>query len=250
MQITRDGLRCTPLPPAGKNSPFIPFLPHSLTQFPAFRFVSIARYLVDNGAELDLINSDGELPIDLSASNSMENLLQQYIHERKIDCEEARQKEEKVMLADAKKWLRSDAAEADKRHPRTGATALHVAAAKGYTKVLSLLLAGRANVDQQDNDGWTPLHAASHWGQLEAAQMLVSSLADLEVKNFAGQTAVDVADPDVVRFLEDMKKKKNKRRPGSQLRISDSLDINRESPAKVIRVDNSKQQEAKDGELC
>lgn len=208
--------------------------------------MSIARYLIDNGAELDLVNSDGELPIDLSASNSMENLLQQYIHDRKIDCEEARQKEEKVMLADAKKWLRSDAAEADKRHPRTGATALHVAAAKGYTKVLSLLLAGRANVDQQDNDGWTPLHAASHWGQLEAAQMLVSSLADLDVKNFAGQTAVDVADQDVVRFLEDIKKKKNKRRPGSQLRISDSLDITRESPAKVIRVD--KQQEGKDGE--
>lgn len=204
------------------------------------RFVSIARYLIENGAELALVNSDGELAIDLSASNSMENVLRQYIDERNIDCEEARLYEEKLMLADAKKWLRSDASEADKRHPRTGATALHVAAAKGYTKVLSLLLAGRANVDQQDNDGWTPLHAAAHWGQLEAAQMLVTSLADLDVKNYSGQTALDVADSDVVRFLEDMKKKKNKRRPGSQLRISDSLDINRDTPAKVIRVDTNK----------
>lgn len=89
------------------------------------------------------------------------------------------------MLEDAKKWLRSDASEANVPHPRTGATALHVAAAKGYTKVLSLLLAGRADVDMQDNDGWTPLHAAAHWGQKEAAQMLVTSLADMDVKNYA-----------------------------------------------------------------
>lgn len=210
--------------------------------------MSIARYLIENGAELDLVNSDGELAIDLSASNSMENLLQKYIDERNIDCEEARKKEEKMMLSDAKKWLRSDAAEADKRHPRTGATSLHVAAAKGYTKVLSLLLAGRANVDQQDNDGWTPLHAAAHWGQKEAAQMLVSSLADMDIKNYAGQSPIDVADAEVVRFLEDMKKKKNKRRPGSQLRISDSLDINRDTPPKVIRVDVKS--ELKDGKTA
>lgn len=89
------------------------------------------------------------------------------------------------MLEDAKRWLRSDASEADRPHPKTGATALHVAAAKGYTKVLSLLLAGRADVDKQDNDGWTPLHASAHWGQKEACQMLVSSLADMDILNFA-----------------------------------------------------------------
>lgn len=89
------------------------------------------------------------------------------------------------MLDDAKRWLRSDASEADRPHPKTGATALHVAAAKGYSKVLSLLLAGRADVDKQDNDGWTPLHAASHWGQKEAVQMLVASQADMEILNYA-----------------------------------------------------------------
>lgn len=168
----------------------------------------------------------------------MANLLQEYIDEQGIDCDEARQCEEKIMLADAKKWLRSDASEADRPHPKTGATALHVAAAKGYTKVLSLLLAGRADVDRQDNDGWTPLHAATYWGQKESAQMLVSSMADMEIQNYSGQTALDIAPSDMVGWLEDLKKtsKRTKRRPisNSQIRNSDS---NLETPPKVIRVE-------------
>ncbi|GAB0090302.1 protein phosphatase 1 regulatory subunit 12A [Sergentomyia squamirostris] len=200
-------------------------------------FVSIARYLVENGADLSVVSSDGELPIDLSTSSSMEDLLQKHIDEQAIDCEEARSREEKMMLNDAKKWLRSDASEVDRPHPRTGATALHVAAAKGYTRVLSLLLAGRANVDNQDNDGWTPLHAAAHWGQKEAAQMLITSLADIDTKNFAGQTAIDVADVTLARYLDEIRKKKNKRRPGAQARIQDNLDANNETPSKVIRVE-------------
>lgn len=161
-----------------------------------------------------------------------------------IDCDAARQSEETLMLSDAKKWLRSDASEADRPHARTGATALHVASAKGYTKVLSLLLAVRADVDKQDNDGWTPLHAAAHWGQKEASQMLITALADMEIKNFAGQTPIDIAHPDIVRFLEDLKKtKRNKRRPASQ-RITDNMDNHIETPNKVIRVEVKESKDA------
>lgn len=102
-----------------------------------------------------------------------------------IKCDEAKEMEYKLMLEDAKRWLRNDCLDADLPHPRTGATALHVAAAKGYTKVLSLLLAGRVDVDKQDNDGWTAFHAAAHWGQKEACEMLLASSADIEATNYA-----------------------------------------------------------------
>lgn len=209
------------------------------------RILSIARYLVENGADLASVNSDGELPIDIAGTNAMAELLQQCIDEQEIDCDEARQQEEKMMLADAKKWLRSDASEADRAHPKTGATALHVAAAKGYTKVLSLLLAGRADVDRQDNDGWTPLHAATYWGKKEAAQMLIASMADMDIQNYSGQTAIDIAPKDMVTWLEELKKtnKRTKRRP-NQIRISDSLDNNIESPPKVIRVEVKPEKDA------
>jgi protein phosphatase 1 regulatory subunit 12A len=211
--------------------------------------------LIENGADLAAVNSDGELPIDIAGTNAMADLLQRYIDEQGIDCDDARQQEEKQMLIDAKKWLRSDASEADRPHPKTGATALHVAAAKGYTKVLSLLLAGRADVDRQDNDGWTPLHAACYWGKKEAAQMLIASMADMDIQNYSNQTCTDIAPKDMLPWLDELRKnnkRTNKRRPISQIRISDSnLDNNNESSPKVIRVEvkSPAEQQTNDGKL-
>ncbi|XP_061402477.1 protein phosphatase 1 regulatory subunit 12A-like [Musca vetustissima] len=207
-------------------------------------FVSIARYLVEHGADVAAVNSDGDLAVDLAVDIQhlpMIDFMQQMVAEQQIDCAKARQAEQQQMLADAKKWLRSDASEIDRPHPKTGATALHVAAAKGYTKVLSLLLAGRANVDAQDNDGWTPLHAAAHWGQKEAAQMLLDAMADMDAHNYAGQTCIDVADRKMVKYLEEYRanNKRIKRRPSSQIsRISDTIENHMDkTPPKIIRVE-------------
>lgn len=52
-----------------------------------------------------------------------------------IDCEASRNREEQRMLEDAQHWLTTQYLK-DRPHPKTGATALHVAAAKGYIKVL------------------------------------------------------------------------------------------------------------------
>ena len=101
-------------------------------------FVSIARYLVEHGADVSAVNSDGDLAVDLAVDIQhlpMIDFMQKMVAEQQIDCAKARQAEEQLMLSDAKKWLRSDASEVDRPHPKTGATALHVAAAKGYTKV-------------------------------------------------------------------------------------------------------------------
>jgi len=52
-----------------------------------------------------------------------------------IDLGEARRGEEIKMMDDAKKWLVNGYYE-EEPHPTTGATAMHVAACKGYIKVL------------------------------------------------------------------------------------------------------------------
>lgn len=52
-----------------------------------------------------------------------------------IDIEQARAREETLMLEDAMRWLASRSFD-DRPHPITGAYALHVAAAKGYIKVM------------------------------------------------------------------------------------------------------------------
>lgn len=97
---------------------------------------------MEHGADVAAVNSDGDLAVDLAVDIQhlpMIDFMQKMVAEQQIDCAKARQAEEQQMLSDAKKWLRSDASEIDRPHPKTGATALHVAAAKGYTKVISIL---------------------------------------------------------------------------------------------------------------
>ncbi|XP_065350467.1 protein phosphatase 1 regulatory subunit 12B-like isoform X3 [Cloeon dipterum] len=168
-------------------------------------FKSIARLLIEKGADVAAVNNDGELPVDIAESDEMEFLLLSFVTAKGIDCDAARNMEENLMLTDAKEWLNSGEL-CDRPHPKTGATALHVAAAKGYIQVMKVLLQAGADINSQDVDGWTPLHAASHWAQKDACQLLVDNLCDMQIKNFVGQTAEDIADPEVLSSLQEMRK--------------------------------------------
>lgn len=173
-------------------------------------FVYIAKYLIEKGANVAAVNNDGELAIDITESQKMEDLLKDEIRKRGIDCDAARNDEEILMLRDAKEWLATKSSLVNEPHPKTGATALHVAAAKGYLDVIRILLQSSADIDAQDADGWTPLHAAAHWGQIDASRLLVENLADMDAKNYVGQTPFDLADNEMLGFLDDLKKKQNK----------------------------------------
>ncbi|XP_033352811.1 protein phosphatase 1 regulatory subunit 12A isoform X6 [Bombus vosnesenskii] len=169
-------------------------------------FISIAKYLIEKGCNLAAVNYDGQLALDIAESVEMEDMLQQHISKAGIDCDQARSEEERSMLNDARAW-QSGAAGKDSIHPKSGATALHVAAAKGYIDVMEILLQARCDVNAQDFDGWTPLHAAAHWGQLEACELLVENFCNMDIKNYADQTAFDIADSSILPALEELKAK-------------------------------------------
>ncbi|XP_017754416.1 PREDICTED: protein phosphatase 1 regulatory subunit 12A isoform X4 [Eufriesea mexicana] len=169
-------------------------------------FISIAKYLIEKGCNLAAVNYDGQLALDIAESVEMEDMLQQHISKAGIDCDQARSEEERSMLNDARAW-QSGAAGKDSIHPKSGATALHVAAAKGYIDVMEILLQARCDVNAQDFDGWTPLHAAAHWGQLEASELLVENFCNMDIKNYADQTAFDIADTNILSALKELKAK-------------------------------------------
>ncbi|XP_043512512.1 protein phosphatase 1 regulatory subunit 12A isoform X8 [Frieseomelitta varia] len=169
-------------------------------------FISIAKYLIEKGCNLAAVNYDGQLALDIAESVEMEDMLQQHISKAGIDCDQARSEEERSMLNDARAW-QSGATGKDSIHPKSGATALHVAAAKGYIDVMEILLQARCDVNAQDFDGWTPLHAAAHWGQLEACELLVENFCNMDIKNYADQTAFDIADSTILSALEELKTK-------------------------------------------
>ncbi|XP_030076431.1 protein phosphatase 1 regulatory subunit 12B isoform X2 [Microcaecilia unicolor] len=171
-------------------------------------YLNIAEYLISHGANVASVNSEGEVPLDLAEEASMKDMLQEQIKKQGIDLELSRKEEENLMLQDARQWLNRGKIE-DIKHGRSRASALHVAAAKGYLEVMRLLIQAGSNLNVQDADGWTPLHAAAHWGVKEACTILAEALCDVEIKNKLGQTPFDVADESVVEHLEMLQKKQN-----------------------------------------
>uniref|UniRef100_A0A3Q3GYV4 Protein phosphatase 1 regulatory subunit n=1 Tax=Kryptolebias marmoratus TaxID=37003 RepID=A0A3Q3GYV4_KRYMA len=170
-------------------------------------FIQIAKYLIEHGANVGAINSEGELPLDVATEDVMERLLRAEIKKQGIDVDKARKEEERIMLQDARAMMEGRGRL--RPHPNTNATALHVAAAKGYIEVLKVLLQTEVDVDGRDIDGWTPLHAAAHWGQEEVCALLTDHMCDMTAVNNVGQTPFDVADENLVDALEEMQKKQN-----------------------------------------
>jgi len=80
---------------------------------------------------------------------------------------------------------------------KEGSTALHIMARyRSSFDCLALLIKKGANVDAQDNDGWTPLMNAVHHPQAMMRKDLIRNLAensDTSIKNNAGKTAYDLA---------------------------------------------------------
>ncbi|NXR61862.1 MYPT2 phosphatase, partial [Rhadina sibilatrix] len=169
-------------------------------------YLNIAEYLLSHGANVAAVNSEGEVPSDIAEEAAMKDLLLEQVKKQGVDLELSRKEEEQQMLQDARQWLNSGRIE-DVKQPRTGATALHVAAAKGYSEVMRLLIQAGFNLNVQDNDGWTPLHAAAHWGVKEACSILAEALCDMDIRNKLGQTPFDVADEGLVEHLEMLQKK-------------------------------------------
>ncbi|XP_073904727.1 protein phosphatase 1 regulatory subunit 12B isoform X2 [Castor canadensis] len=145
-------------------------------------YLNIAEYFINHGASVSIVNSEGEVPSDLAEEPAMKDLLLEQVKKQGVDLEQSRKEEEQQMLQDARQWLNSGKIE-DVKQARSGATALHVAAAKGYSEVLRLLIQAGYELNVQDHDGWTPLHAAAHWGVKEACSILAEALCDMDIRN-------------------------------------------------------------------
>ncbi|XP_015231357.1 PREDICTED: protein phosphatase 1 regulatory subunit 12C isoform X2 [Cyprinodon variegatus] len=169
-------------------------------------YPDIAEFLLKKGASLTAVNCDGDVPLDIALDETTESLLHDYTQKQGVDLEAAKRKEEEQMMSDARTWL-NEGPPADVKDPRTGASPLHVAAAKGYVEALKILCQCGLDVSATDFDGWTPLHAAAHWGQEEACRILAEQLCNMEARSNGGQTPFDVADESVAELLEELSQK-------------------------------------------
>ncbi|KAM3864686.1 protein phosphatase 1 regulatory subunit 12C [Diretmus argenteus] len=168
--------------------------------------LEITDFLLQKGASLIAVNCDGDVPLDIAEDETTESLLHEYTQKQGVDLEAAKRLEEEQIMKDARTWL-TEGPPVDMRSPRTGATPLHVAAAKGYLEAIKLLCQCGLDVSATDCDGWTPLHAAAHWGQGEACRILAEQLCNMEARSKGGQTPLEVADESVKALLEELSQK-------------------------------------------
>ncbi|KHN77683.1 Protein phosphatase 1 regulatory subunit 12A, partial [Toxocara canis] len=219
--------------------------------------LDLVEYLCMEGADISITNSDKELAVDLAEEDDCRIALEEEHQRRNIDPDECRNREMMIMRRDAEEWLR-EGEYRDRPHARTGASALHVAAAKGchpncslcfflreleiafelivvagrfvsvycvmgvyfsYTDVMRILLRAGADVNCRDRDGWTPLHAAAHWGEREAATLLVNHGASFNELTNNGETVMNVADKDVVEFLETLQENERARESNNTINV-------------------------------
>ncbi|GAB5370788.1 hypothetical protein AAMO2058_001523200 [Amorphochlora amoebiformis] len=75
---------------------------------------------------------------------------------------------------------------------KLGNTALHWASSGGHTKVVTLLLEAKANINAQNNVKDTPLHMASWRDRVDVIKQLVEASADKTIKNQDGKTALQL----------------------------------------------------------
>jgi ankyrin repeat protein len=88
-----------------------------------------------------------------------------------------------------------------------GETPLHLAALKGATELVKLLLAKGAPVDCKDNQGATPLMNAAAHGHLEIVRLLLEHNANVNITNATGLSACMLAShaghTDIINALID-----------------------------------------------
>lgn len=88
-------------------------------------------------------------------------------------------------------------------------TSLHEAAKYGDLEVVEYLVEKGANVNEKDDDGYTPLHVAAKKGYLEIVEYLVEKGAKINEKDKSAKTplqlAYDNGNQEVVNYLGSVK---------------------------------------------
>ncbi|CAM9600222.1 unnamed protein product [Heterosigma akashiwo] len=103
------------------------------------------------------------------------------------------------------------------QHDENGYTPLHAAVSYGRMEVLAYLLSAGADVNTTDTDGDTPLHVCE---TVEVAQVLLQAGANPAARNAEGkvpaENAIDDENEDLANFLKSVSQQPDSDQPPDQ----------------------------------
>ncbi|XP_034043321.1 protein phosphatase 1 regulatory subunit 27b [Thalassophryne amazonica] len=99
------------------------------------------------------------------------------------------------------RFIRTSRVRLDTIYP-SGMAAIHEAILTGNLECVKLLVKYGADINQRDEEGWTPIHMACSDGFPHIARYLLSLGADCEAENDCGEKPADLIDPENKELLE------------------------------------------------
>jgi ankyrin repeat protein len=166
----------------------------------AYESEDMVSLLLENNANTCLLNVDNCFPVDLSNEEGIRDSIFEEMGKLGIGLDEMkqlRQQKATKMLDDLKR------APAGDWNPdsldETGIAPIHVAAANGYGEVVKYLLKKKSNINLQDKEGYTALHLAVLFNQEKMVRFLLKKGADPRVETCGSETAMSMAEDDVIR---------------------------------------------------
>lgn len=174
----------------------------------------VLNVLLASGADVRLINADGDLAVDLAEGKKTTDILKREMENLGLTDdgeEELRNAAERELKAQIDEMIEQggDLNACDSR----GITLLHAAASNGFTDLVKILINAKVDLNQkEDYDEDTPLHLAVHHLQYGVVEELGNAGATIEVKNRHLETplllAEQLEDATMVRLLKALSQKK------------------------------------------
>jgi len=154
--------------------------------------MGIANYLVASGAKMDIFSSSA-----LGLTYIVKNLVQKYpkmVNAVAIDGSQPLGLASLFGRPETVQYLILHGAEVNSPSVNEQRVLpLHSAAAGRHLEVVRLLLANGADVNSEQQGGFTALHAAAQNGQLEMIQLLLANGAKTDSLTFERKTPADLA---------------------------------------------------------
>ncbi len=123
------------------------------------KYIQAIKTLIDNGADINIADKDGETPLHLAISSDEEFA--------------------QILLENGAKVNTKDV---------NGQTAFHLACKKSTYQLVKLLLDHDADINNPDNEGLTPLHIACRYDNYDIIKTLIENKAIINIKDSKGLT--------------------------------------------------------------